>query len=158
MNDRFTLRFKGEVTQVVVGHDDRVHVRDAAFHVAAAVQEAWRVTEPSGSTRLVHVASSREGHWIHVDGDVFLMQSGHADPPVGSATDLLGGLTAPMPATVLSIVAPAGTHVATGDVVLILEAMKMELPIRAPREGTVAAIHCTEGQLVQPGIALVEIS
>jgi biotin carboxyl carrier protein len=55
-------------------------------------------------------------------------------------------------------VAPAGTRVEAGAVVLVLEAMKMELPIRAPREGTVTAIHCSEGQRVQPGMALAEIS
>jgi biotin carboxyl carrier protein len=32
----------------------------------------------------------------------------------------------------------------------------MELPLRSPQDGTVAAVHCTEGQLVQPGVTLVE--
>jgi len=38
----------------------------------------------------------------------------------------------------------------------VLEAMKMELPIRAPHDGTIAAVHCREGELVQPGTVLVE--
>jgi biotin carboxyl carrier protein len=36
--------------------------------------------------------------------------------------------------------------------------MKMELPVRAPRDGIVSAIHCREGELVQPGVTLVEIA
>jgi biotin carboxyl carrier protein len=159
MNDRCTLRFKAGVTQVVVGSDGRVQVGDAILHVAAAAPGAWRVTDPSGSSRLVHVASSQDGDWVHVAGDVFLIESADAKRSTDYSTPAaVGGLTAPMPATVLSIVAPEGTRVEAGAVVLVLEAMKMELPIRAPRDGTVTAIHCSEGQLVQPGMALAEIS
>jgi 3-methylcrotonyl-CoA carboxylase alpha subunit len=39
----------------------------------------------------------------------------------------------------------------------MLEAMKMELPIKAPREGVVRAVHCHTGDLVQPGVNLVEL-
>jgi biotin carboxyl carrier protein len=62
-----------------------------------------------------------------------------------------------MPATVLSILAPVGQTVRSGDVVLMLEAMKMELAVRAPRGGVVTAVHCRTGELVQPGVTLVEI-
>ena len=44
-----------------------------------------------------------------------------------------------------------------GDVVVLLEAMKMELPIRADTDGTVASVSCKPGDLVQPGVPLVEI-
>jgi 3-methylcrotonyl-CoA carboxylase alpha subunit len=63
-----------------------------------------------------------------------------------------------MPGTVLAIAVTTGQQVRTGDVLLTLEAMKMELPIRAPRDGVVTAINCTEGELVQPGILLVDVS
>ena len=35
--------------------------------------------------------------------------------------------------------------------------MKMELPVRAPATGTIRAVHCHEGELVQPGLVLIEI-
>jgi biotin carboxyl carrier protein len=44
-----------------------------------------------------------------------------------------------------------------GDVLMVLEAMKMELPVRAPADGTVARVNCREGELVQPGEALAEL-
>ena len=66
-------------------------------------------------------------------------------------------MMAPMPATVVKVLVEAGQDVAEGAIVLVLEAMKMELPIRAPRDGVVRAVHCTQGELVQPGIALVEL-
>ena len=43
------------------------------------------------------------------------------------------------------------------DVVMVLEAMKMELPIRSPRDGVVKAIRCAAGELVQPGTTLLEL-
>ena len=68
-----------------------------------------------------------------------------------------GSLTAPMPATVIEIKVAPGDAVSRGDILIVLEAMKMELPIRAPGEGRVAAIHCRPGQLVQPDTSLIEL-
>jgi biotin carboxyl carrier protein len=62
-----------------------------------------------------------------------------------------------MPATVIRVAAEIGATVARGETLILLEAMKMELPIRAPRDGTVKAIHCAPGELVQPGVNLIEL-
>jgi len=67
------------------------------------------------------------------------------------------GLVAPMPGRVRRILSAPGDRVSQGDVVLILEAMKMEHAIRAPRDGTVAAVFHREGDLVEAGVALAEI-
>ncbi|HWI16792.1 MAG TPA: acetyl-CoA carboxylase biotin carboxylase subunit [Vicinamibacterales bacterium] len=67
------------------------------------------------------------------------------------------GVMSPMPATVVAIKTAAGEKVAEGDTVIVLEAMKMELPIKAPRSGVVKAIHCAKGDLVQPNVTLLEI-
>jgi acetyl-CoA/propionyl-CoA carboxylase, biotin carboxylase, biotin carboxyl carrier protein len=69
-----------------------------------------------------------------------------------------GTLMAPMPATVVRIQTEVGKQVARGDTLLILEAMKMELPVRATSDGLVKAINCSEGDLVQPDMPLIEIS
>jgi acetyl/propionyl-CoA carboxylase alpha subunit len=65
-------------------------------------------------------------------------------------------LTAPMPASVIKVNAKPGDSVRKGDVVVLLEAMKMELPLRAASDATVAAVHCREGELVQGEAVLVE--
>lgn len=67
------------------------------------------------------------------------------------------GVMAPMPATVVSINTEVGKSVTEGETVIVLEAMKMELPIKAPRGGVVKAIKCAKGELVQPGVSLLEI-
>jgi biotin carboxyl carrier protein len=63
-----------------------------------------------------------------------------------------------MPAVVRAVLVSVGDAVAKGDVLVMLEAMKMELPVRAPRPGTVASVGCVAGELVQPGVPLVELA
>jgi 3-methylcrotonyl-CoA carboxylase alpha subunit len=62
-----------------------------------------------------------------------------------------------MPATVVRVLVSVGERVRRGDPLVLLEAMKMELPLKAPHDGTVRVVRCVEGDLVQPGTALVEI-
>ncbi|OGK83688.1 MAG: acetyl-CoA carboxylase biotin carboxyl carrier protein subunit [Candidatus Rokubacteria bacterium GWC2_70_16] len=52
---------------------------------------------------------------------------------------------------VFQITTKAGDVVATGDPVIVLESMKMEIPVEAPRAGTVREIRVAEGQTVQEG-------
>jgi biotin carboxyl carrier protein len=95
--------------------------------------------------------------WIGIDGHVFELRvtAGAARRGRAGARDQ-DAFTPPMPATVVRILVKPGDTVRTGDVLIALEAMKMELPIRAPRDGVVHAIHCREGELVQPGSVLLE--
>jgi biotin carboxyl carrier protein len=66
-------------------------------------------------------------------------------------------LRPPMAATVVRVAVAPGARVSAGDTLVVLEAMKMELPIRAPRDGVVRSVHCAEGHLVQPDMLLVEL-
>ena len=66
-------------------------------------------------------------------------------------------MSAPMPGLVLKILVRPGDVVAKGAPLLILEAMKMEHQIVAPREGEIAAVNCREGELVQSGVELVTL-
>jgi acetyl-CoA carboxylase biotin carboxylase subunit len=75
-----------------------------------------------------------------------------------ASTEGAQSLAAPMPATVVKVLVKPGDRVAKGDTVLVLEAMKMELPLRAAGDATVKAVHCREGELVHPEIALVEFA
>jgi 3-methylcrotonyl-CoA carboxylase alpha subunit len=73
-----------------------------------------------------------------------------------SAASAGGALTAPMPATVIKVNVKEGDAVKKGDVVLVLEAMKMELPLRALGDAVVGAVCCREGELVPADSTLVE--
>jgi 3-methylcrotonyl-CoA carboxylase alpha subunit len=65
-------------------------------------------------------------------------------------------VTAPMPATVIRVHVAPGDAVKKGDIVVVLEAMKMELPLRALGEGIVSAVRCRAGELVAADATLVE--
>ena len=64
---------------------------------------------------------------------------------------------APMPGMVLKILVKAGDVVKRGAPLIVLEAMKMEHIVNAPKDGRVVSVHCVEGEMVQPGVELVEI-
>ena len=97
--------------------------------------------------------------WVSIDGYIFELRvtAGAARRGRAGARDQ-DAVTPPMPATVVRILVKPGDSVRNGDVLIALEAMKMELPIRAPRDGIVSAIHCQEGDLVQPGTVLLEFA
>lgn len=80
--------------------------------------------------------------------------------PAPAATLPAGGtrITAPMPGKIVSVKASAGQAVKRGDVLMVLEAMKMENEIQSPVDGTVAAIAVSTGAMVEAGAPLASIS
>jgi 3-methylcrotonyl-CoA carboxylase alpha subunit len=95
--------------------------------------------------------------WVTVGSEVFTFTVTHGAKRVKSPTLDHDAFTPPMPATVVRIAVKPGDAVRDGDVLIALEAMKMELPIRTPRDGVVRAVHCQEGELVQPDQVLLEL-
>ena len=67
-------------------------------------------------------------------------------------------ITSPMPGNILKINVTQGQHVNEGDVLIVLEAMKMENEISATKSGTVAQISVTKGAVVETGTPLVVIA
>ena len=67
-------------------------------------------------------------------------------------------ISASVPGKVLKIDAPAGTEVASGDTVLTLEAMKMEIPVVAPQGGTIASVNVSVGDAVESGDVLATMN
>ena len=68
-----------------------------------------------------------------------------------------GSVVAPMPGTILKVLKASGDAVKAGEVVLILEAMKMENEITAPVDGTIASLNLTEGSTVAGGDLLFDV-
>ena len=117
----------------------------------------YRVTAPDGTVTVVAVAGSAPAVWASAHGQTFDLDVDASARPRGSARVSGGDMTPPMPATVVKVVVAPGAHVDAGAPVVILEAMKMELTIRASHGGVVRAVRCAVGDLVRPGAVLVEI-
>ena len=110
-----------------------------------------------GRQRIAYATQVAGTTWVFLDGEVTVIGSAPSSRPRATAADELASLAAPMPATVIAIAVQPGQKVAAGDVLIRLEAMKMELPVRSPRDATVVAVKCREGDLVQPGVPLLEL-
>ena len=76
--------------------------------------------------------------------------------PAGAAGAV--AVTAPMPGKILAVKANAGQAVKKGDVIMVLEAMKMENDIVAPQDGTVASINAAAGDAVEAGATLATLN
>ncbi len=75
----------------------------------------------------------------------------------GGGAAAQGSLASAIPAVVSQILVAVGDEVAAGDKLILLESMKMVIPIQAPHAGRVTRILCEPGESVPAGVALVEI-
>jgi biotin carboxyl carrier protein len=157
MAQRLRIR-AGDVEREITVDEGDVRFDDGAHgRVTVLAPGEYRV-EQDGATMVVLVADGASGRWVFADGETWRMETVE-----GPARRTRAGVVhhdvvvAPMPATVLKVLVAPGDAVAHGDTLLLLEAMKMELPLRAPHGGVITAVNCAEGDLVQPETPLVEI-
>ena len=99
-------------------------------------------------------AVSGDVAWIFHDGITYRLEAASASRRHGQQSH--GSLSSPMPATVIGVKVAPGDRVVGGQTLIVLEAMKMELPVRAPGDGTIKAVCCKAGDLVQPDVTLIE--
>lgn len=78
--------------------------------------------------------------------------------PVAAAPAGGEAINAPLPGTVLDVKVSAGQAVKKGDIIVIIEAMKMENEVLAPRDGVVAGVFVQKGSSVDTGAALATLS
>jgi biotin carboxyl carrier protein len=117
----------------------------------------FRLVE-DGRQRIAYAVNDGRCTWVFIDGDVRVIEEAASTRQRGrSGAGDQAALAAPMPASVASVNVTAGQQVGRGDVLIMLEAMKMEFPIKAPRDGVVKSLACRAGDLVQPGVPLLEL-
>ena len=152
-----TLRHGDQVVSVQVDATGAVRIGDESYTVTEAAPGLYLVS--NGTVRWqVAVADDGETRWVSVNGQIAVLEIESArSPGARRKTARADAMMAPMPATVAKLLVAPGQAVAEGETVLVLEAMKMELPVRSPRAGVVKAVHCKPGELVQPGVALVDL-
>jgi biotin carboxyl carrier protein len=157
MGETILLRDQwGGEYQASVQADGRVRVGDTDVTVDAHPDGSVRIHAGHGTPAWATISSDRR--WVFLNGEVFTFEVDEPARVRRRSAAHQGSLTAPMPAMVRKIVIEAGAAVRRGDVLIVLEAMKMELPVRAPSDGIVARINCREGEMVQAGQELAEIA
>ena len=100
----------------------------------------------------------RDGDTVHLfwRGRAYLLEE-ETERSRASHRHVGGGLEAPMPGKVIAVKVAPGDTVMKGDELLVVEAMKMENAVRAPREGRVKSVSARVGDMVSPGVVLVEL-
>ena len=139
------LACRGEVRTVALPGSSAVELSGDRLH--------WHADDIRQSARFY-----RRGQTLFLEWENRFEAVTWADPltEVARRADA-GGLTAPMNASVVAVSVAVGDTVDAGTPLVVLEAMKMEHSIRAPRAGVVTALFCSPGELVAEGTALVEL-
>ena len=95
---------------------------------------------------------------LWLDGSLFVFQRAEARRRGGgAATEASGDILAPMPGAVLEVLVAEGDRVERNQTVALMESMKMELVITAPRAGVVRRVSVEPGQQVERGMRLLEL-
>ncbi len=156
MGHTFTLRIDGK--------EYSIEQRRGAILVDGQRYEP-RITEDAVTIGSVRHAVEIDGDRAYVDGIARaivtegLEERGAADGfPPPSGLDGEGNITAIMPGLIIRVVATPGDELKSGDVVVVLEAMKMENEICSPKDGVVKEIRVTAGDSVQQNQVLAVIA
>lgn len=111
-----------------------------------------------GKRGTAYVSSDNAKRWVTVNGQTFVLtkssgarRSGHGQHHAA------GELTAPMPGQVRAVNVSEGEAVTKGQTLLVLEAMKMEIRVHAPQNGTVKKLFVEPGQTVEREQLLIEV-
>lgn len=134
--------------------------RDAATVEAAYRREGASITitlTADGATHRAVVAKDARGLWLSCRGRTWLLVPEGREGAARGAADLPDEIRAPMTGRVVSVVAAAGLEAKEGDLLLTIEAMKMEFKLTAPEDGTVLEVICADGDRVELGQLLVRL-
>ena len=140
--------------------------RDGRFKVKTGGSEMLVTLYESGDGRVdLDIDGHRMTFSVDQQGDIWLVHGPRGDVemtelpryPLIDSIDASGGLMAPMPGVVVSTEVKSGDVVEKGQLMLILEAMKMEHRITAPRDGIIDEIRVATGDQVANGELLVQM-
>jgi biotin carboxyl carrier protein len=106
-----------------------------------------------------YVSSDGDKRWVTVNGRTYLLTKQSGSRKSGGAQHHAAGeMTAPMPGQVRAVNVSEGDAVTKGQTLMVLEAMKMEIRIQSPGDGTVNKLFVKQGDTVEREQMLIEVS
>lgn len=141
----------------------RVTIGDNSREVQLASASPGEVImRVDGRAYHAHVAKEGARRWVFVDGQTFVLQLRASGPRrrdgTGAGPGANDDIRAPMPGQVWAVQAAEGAVVEQGQTILVLEAMKIELRIAAPRRGRLSRLMVRSGQIVERNQLLGQIT
>ena len=115
---------------------------------------SWRIVEHEGVRYRVPVVKTPKGVWVGWPGGATFIEPKRSFSDADHVDD---GIRAPMTGKVVEVKVAVGDVVEAEQVVVVLEAMKMEYRLTTAKAGTVNAVQCEAGQLVELGDMLVAV-
>jgi biotin carboxyl carrier protein len=161
---KFKLAFSEDQNELNVtrqGSTFRIDHKGQSFECCLTFQDSatfvLEVIDGNGRRRSIPAAGYATGdnRQLWVDGRVINYQRVRQHR---RETTIDGSLSATIPAIVTKILVTPGAAVSAGEKLILLESMKMIIPIQASYDGIVTAVHCQEGESVQAGVQLIEIT
>ncbi len=96
--------------------------------------------------------------WLHCEGKTYLYSPQLASQKMAASEGDLGPVLSPMPGKIIKVFVQKGEKVKAGKLLLVMEAMKMEYSMKAPKEAVVSEISCIAEQQVSEGESLLVLS
>jgi len=124
------------------------------FEADVSREGIWFDVRSGGRATRCAVARGRRGLWVTCEGQSFLLEEERAEGAVKGAPSA-DELRAPMTGRVVQVAAEPGAAVSEGDLLVTIEAMKMEFRLVAPEDGVIAEVRCEAGARVELGDLLV---
>jgi 3-methylcrotonyl-CoA carboxylase alpha subunit len=174
LSDGFTPNLDARISYALAwrGHTHTIDLeyrqgRAVAASVAGGAPLPLEAVELTAASVAAQIAQRRQQGRCYLAGaHLYLWTGGEQydfaldDPRTHefSASAATGGLTTPLPGVVVTVPVAVGQNVAAGEVLMVIEAMKMEHTITAPYAGTVQAIHFVRGDRVPEGSELLDLT
>jgi len=139
--------FNVELSRAASGY--RLHIRESILPVNLHFEDdGSAVLTVDGVSERVLIAVHGNEVFVHLDGSVYALRYQHPLERLAAATQgpAEDSVRAPMPGSLVAVYAAVNQMVKKGDPLLVMESMKMETTITAPRDGTIEAIHFELGQ------------
>ena len=129
-----------------------------AYRVELVGAEDGRLEALIDDRRVVaYISSEDQMRWVTVNGRTYLLTRSAGTSKGSASHEAPPKLTAPMPGQVRTVNVSAGDVVTKGQVLIVLEAMKMEIRLQAPFDGMVSSVNARVGQTVEREQVLVRM-